>query len=148
MRELGVSVAPPPPVDFESVPLERLLPVRTPRGGGTGMQPSHQVCCVFGGGGGREGKCTPALPAACAWSAAQAAIRNAYPQPCLPPPTNQTPQIGGGSEFVPGELDAVGEQEEGGEFDPDDLFEEGAGVVVEESAGEQGDGVDVHVCTP
>lgn len=49
----------------------------------------------------------------------------------------QTPQTVGGSEFVPGELDAVGELEDGGEFDPTDLLEEGGpgGVVVEESAG-------------
>lgn len=36
---------------------------------------------------------------------------------------------------MPGELDAVGEAEEGGEFDPADLFDEPGGVVVEESAG-------------
>ncbi|PRW57186.1 lysine-specific demethylase 2A isoform X1 [Chlorella sorokiniana] len=89
MRELGLSLTPPPQVDFDSVPLERLLPVRTPRAGGlTGTLASHQ-----------------------------------------------TPQTAGGSEFVPGELDAVGELEEGGEFDPDDLEEEGEAPVVEESAG-------------
>ncbi len=60
-------------------------------------------------------------------------------QPPLPPtpPSRQTPQTAGGSEFVPGELDAVGELEEGGEFDPDDLEEEGEAPVVEESAGEK-----------
>lgn len=41
MRALGVSLTPPPPVDFDSVPLERLLPMRTPRAGG--MPASHQV---------------------------------------------------------------------------------------------------------
>ena len=46
MRELGLSLTPPPPVDFDSVPLERLLPVRTPRAGGfTGTLASHQVQC-------------------------------------------------------------------------------------------------------
>ena len=35
---------------------------------------------------------------------------------------------------MPGELDAVGEGEEGGEFDPDDLLAEER-PVVEESAG-------------
>lgn len=53
--------------------------------------------------------------------------------PCCAHP--QTLQTGGGSEFVPGELDVVGEIEEGGEFDPDDLLEEGDRPVVEESAG-------------
>lgn len=43
MRELGLSLTPPPAVDFDSVPLERLLPVRTPRGGGGGTLASHQV---------------------------------------------------------------------------------------------------------
>jgi hypothetical protein len=59
-----------------------------------------------------------------------------YPA-CLPA-CPQTPQTLGGSEFVPGELDAVGEAEDGGEFDPADLEleEEGGGGVVEESAGE------------
>ena len=51
------------------------------------------------------------------------------------PPSPQTPQTAGGSDFVPGELDAVGELEEGGEFDPDELEEEGEAPVVEESAG-------------
>lgn len=41
---------------------------------------------------------------------------------------------------MPGELDTVGEGEEGGEFDPADLFDEPGGVVVEESAGEGGGG--------
>ena len=58
--------------------------------------------------------------------------------------TRQTPQTAGGSEFVPGELDAVGELEEGGEFDPDDLEEEGEAPVVEESAGVPGDGCIAH----
>ena len=67
-----------------------------------------------------------------------------HPQPCHATPTAphspapQTPQTAGGSEFVPGELDAVGELEEGGEFDPDDLEEEGEAPVVEESAGAAG----------
>ena len=52
----------------------------------------------------------------------------------------QTPQSAGGSDFVPGELDAVGEAEveEGGEFDPADLEDEKGGqwgAMVEESAG-------------
>ena len=53
MRALGLSLAPPPPVDFDSVPLERLLPVRTPR---AGVARSQQVgrgwgvplcCCLW-----------------------------------------------------------------------------------------------------
>lgn len=65
-----------------------------------------------------------------------------HPDPAAPLhlATRQTPQTAGGSEFVPGELDAVGELEEGGEFDPDDLEEEGEAPVVEESAGALGDG--------
>lgn len=43
MRAAGLSLTPPPAVDFDSVPLERLLPVRTPRAGTLGMPPSHQV---------------------------------------------------------------------------------------------------------
>jgi hypothetical protein len=44
MRALGLSLEPPPPADLDSVPLERLLPVRTPRAAGTlGRPPSHQV---------------------------------------------------------------------------------------------------------
>lgn len=47
MRELGLSLTPPPQVDFDLVPLERLLPVRTPRAGGlTGTLASHQVSCL------------------------------------------------------------------------------------------------------
>jgi hypothetical protein len=59
------------------------------------------------------------------------------PDPRHPCRLLQTPQSGGGSEFVPGELDTVGEVEEGGEFDPADLEEEGGqwGAMVEESAG-------------
>jgi hypothetical protein len=67
-----------------------------------------------------------------------------WPARTPPPPLPaQTPQTLGGSEFVPGELDGVGEAEEGGDFDPGELLaeERGAaaaagGVVVEESAGE------------
>lgn len=43
MRAVGLSLTPPPAVDFDSVPLERLLPVRTPRAGTLGLPPSHQV---------------------------------------------------------------------------------------------------------
>lgn len=44
MRALGLSLSPPPPVDLDSVPLERLLPLRTPRAGGlAGTLASHQV---------------------------------------------------------------------------------------------------------
>lgn len=67
-------------------------------------------------------------------------------QPVRVPPISrrvQTPQTGGGSEFVPGELDAVGEGEEGGEFDPDDLFDDNEQrPVVEESAGEGAEGLE------
>ena len=60
MCELGLSLTPPPQVDFDSVPLERLLPVRTPCAGGlTGTLASHQVCCCCGVGWrlGGQGSC-------------------------------------------------------------------------------------------
>jgi hypothetical protein len=43
MRALGISLSPPPPVDLESVPPERLMPVRTPRAGAAPALHSHQV---------------------------------------------------------------------------------------------------------
>lgn len=66
MRELGLSLTPPPQVDFDSVPLERLLPVRTPRAGGlTGTLASHQVSCLWGGVRWGQGSGRAVLTAGC-----------------------------------------------------------------------------------